>query len=224
MGISPYIHLRVFSAYSLSEGALKMEDITSLCKQYHMPAVAICDRANLFGSLEFSKACTSKGIQPIIGCIVSLPHPNKEGQYWELPLYAQNENGYQNLLKLVSDSYTAITPGLAPHITWENLNAHHLGLIAFTGGSESLVGQFLLNNQETDAIQWLQSLHTLFGDRLYIELSRHGREEETILESYLIDCAYAQHIPWLPPIMLTLPIVPCIQRMKHSCVFHQALT
>ena len=63
-----FVHLRVHTAYSLSEGAIKVEKIASLARDALMPAVAITDTANLFGALEFSQACAAKGIQPIIGC------------------------------------------------------------------------------------------------------------------------------------------------------------
>ena len=67
-----FVHLRVHSAYSLSEGAIKAEKIPALALEARMPAVAITDTANLFGALEFSQACVAKGIQPIMGCQVAL--------------------------------------------------------------------------------------------------------------------------------------------------------
>ena len=67
-----FVHLRVHSAYSLSEGAIKAEKIPALAREAGMPAVAITDTANLFGALEFSQACAAKGIQPIIGCQIAL--------------------------------------------------------------------------------------------------------------------------------------------------------
>ena len=63
-----FVHLRVHSAYSLSEGAIKPDRIAALARDANMPAVAITDTANLFGALEFSQYCTAKGVQPIIGC------------------------------------------------------------------------------------------------------------------------------------------------------------
>jgi len=63
-----FVHLRAHSAYSLSEGAIKADKLPALARDAQMPAVAITDTSNLFGALEFSQACTAKGIQPIIGC------------------------------------------------------------------------------------------------------------------------------------------------------------
>ena len=67
-----FVHLRVHSSYSLSEGAIKADKIAQLARDAGMPAVAIADSGNLFGALEFSQACVGKGVQPIVGCQVSL--------------------------------------------------------------------------------------------------------------------------------------------------------
>ena len=72
-----FVHLRVHSAYSLSEGAIKADKIAALAREAQMPAVAITDTGNLFGALEFSQYCVGKGIQPIIGCQIAL---TRDGQ------------------------------------------------------------------------------------------------------------------------------------------------
>ena len=74
-----FVHLRVHSAYSLSEGALKIKDIVAQCTAAQMPAVAITDTANLFGALEFAQACAGSGIQPIIGCQLAVRREQAEG-------------------------------------------------------------------------------------------------------------------------------------------------
>src|SRR6185295_7362087 len=78
MPAADFVHLRVHSAYSLSEGALKIPEIVSLCKNAGMPAVAITDTNNLFGALEFSAACKDGGVQPIIGCQMALADERTE--------------------------------------------------------------------------------------------------------------------------------------------------
>ena len=72
MSHADFVHLRVHSSYSLSEGAIKADKIAALAREAAMPAVAITDTGNLFGALEFSQACAGKGVQPIIGCQVAL--------------------------------------------------------------------------------------------------------------------------------------------------------
>jgi DNA polymerase-3 subunit alpha len=99
----PFIHLRVHSAFSLLEGAIKIPALVALTKKHKMPAVAITDSGNLFGSLEFSLEAAKNGIQPIIGCSIQLEIENDKysrPKTAELLLLAKNHDGYQNLLKI----------------------------------------------------------------------------------------------------------------------------
>src|ERR1700709_2736471 len=110
-----FVHLRVHSAYSLSEGAIKADKIASLAKNAGMPAVAITDSGNLFGALEFSQACSGKGIQPIIGCQIALTRADNA----RLPpdpvvLLAQDAEGLANLQRLSSRAFLQTDPGLRP--------------------------------------------------------------------------------------------------------------
>src|SRR5215211_2596870 len=132
MPAADFIHLRVHSAYSLSEGALKIPEIVSLCKNAGMPAVAITDTNNLFGALEFSAACKEGGVQPIVGCQMALASPRADEraerggivrEHPSIVLLAQNEAGYRNLMKLSSRAYLEPGPGEAPHIAWSALEA-----------------------------------------------------------------------------------------------------
>ena len=138
MSHADFVHLRVHSAYSLSEGALKIPDIASLCKANRMPAVAITDTNNLFGALEFSQTCAKAGIQPIVGCQLAVafetPEPNRthRNSFDELVLLAQNEAGYGNLLKLTSQAFLAVEAGASPHVPGDAVKAHAEGLIALT--------------------------------------------------------------------------------------------
>ena len=77
---SPFVHLRVHTAYSLSEGAVKLDKLASLSKELQMPAVGIADSGNLFGALEFSGTCAKQGIQPIIGCQIGVVASNSKDQ------------------------------------------------------------------------------------------------------------------------------------------------
>ena len=116
-----FIHLRIHSAYSLSEGAIKIPEIAELCVRERMPAVAVADTSNLFGALEFSTVCAERGIQPIIGCQINLTNSDPtsigEGSATDqLVLLVQDQSGYANLLKLVSASYLNAGIGMPPQI------------------------------------------------------------------------------------------------------------
>ena len=200
MPAADFVHLRVHSAYSLSEGALKIPEIVSLCKNAGMPAVAITDTNNLFGALEFSSACKDGGIQPIIGCQLAIADERQERgaivrSYPSLVLLAQNDAGYRNLMKLSSRAYLVPGPGEAPHVAWPDLEAHAEGLIALTGGAGGLLGAALLNGQNAAAEALLLRMKAAYGNRLYVEIARHGVDEERRIEAALVELAYAHDLP-----------------------------
>jgi DNA polymerase-3 subunit alpha len=213
-----FIHLRVHSAYSLSEGAIRIAEdkakkgdkaaragLVDLCLRNNMPAVALTDKGNLFGALEFAIAASEKGIQPVIGCQISVARPDqnelppaRRDTYDQLILLVQNELGYRNLSALVTQSYLAQDRPV-PFVTREELARHAGGLIALTGGIDGAVGRLLLEGQATAAGSALRALSDLFYERLYVEISRHhggvvGQNEQRI-EGDLIDLAYRHDLP-----------------------------
>ncbi len=185
-----FIHLHTHSAYSLAEGAIKIKDLLRLCQGLKMPAVAVTDTGNMFGALEFASAASKAGIQPIIGCQIQI---GLEGH--QLVLLAQSEEGYRNLCALVSKSHIAVESPEPPHIEWDDFDQWSAGIICLTGGNKGPVSQYLLHNQDKTAEDALKRLKKVFGDRLYIELQRHGWVDEDRIEDALIDLAYKHNIP-----------------------------
>ncbi len=201
-----FVHLRVHSAYSLSEGAIKIKQLVELCRRQAMPAVAIADTGNLFGALEFALAARDAGIQPIVGCQLGIAREEAGGLNGanrgglrplpdQLVLLAQDEAGYRNLLKLSSRAYLEGEPGEPSQLPWAALDGHTDGLIALTGGPAGTLGRLLGQAQADAAEAILQRLQALFPGRLYIELMRHGLPAETRIEERLIDLAYARDLP-----------------------------
>lgn len=190
-----FIHLRLHSAYSLSEGAIKTDKLVSLCKQHEMPAVAITDTNNLFGALEFSETLAENGIQHIIGCQLNIQHPKKIERPTSVLLYAKNESGYQNLIHLVSSSYLNSVSDNGSMASLDDLAKYSGDLILATGGVYGSLGAFLLEDDIEAAKEYINFLKTSFGDRLYIELSRHNNEKENKIEEKAVSLAYDFHIP-----------------------------
>jgi len=201
-----FVHLRVHSAYSLSEGAIKIKELVALSQRHRMPAVAVTDTGNLFGALEFALAARDAGVQPIIGCQLALAREDGNGsagpmapvtrrQPDQLVVLAQDEAGYRNLLKLVSQSFLDGEPGAQPQLPLAALEGRSDGLIALTGGPAGTVGRLLLEGQDDAAETTLHHLARLFPGRLYVELMRHGLESELKIESRLVDLAYAHDLP-----------------------------
>lgn len=208
----PFIHLRSHSAYSLLEGALQVPKLIELAKADGQPAVAITDTNNLFGALEFSEKAAKAGMQPIIGLqipvlfdgedesgggkIAGKPGAKNTAAYMvpSVVLIAMNKEGFGNLLSLASLAYED-GAGSGPSLTINQLSAAHLGLICLSGGAHGPVGEALWQDDKALAEQRLDQLQSVFQDRLYIELQRHGTEQEKATEPGFIALAYARNLP-----------------------------
>ncbi len=190
MAHQSFVHLHVHSAYSLSEGAIKADKLAGLARDGGMPAVALTDTGNMFGALEFGASCLKSGIQPIIGCQLGLARADKR----DLPpdpivALAQNDAGIANLQKLSSHSYLHGAPDL------DVLRGHADGVILLTGGTLGPIARLLAEGQRSAAEELLAALQEGFGDRLMMELHRHGLPIETAIEPGLIALADAAGVP-----------------------------
>ena len=202
-----FIHLHVHSAYSLLEGALQLETILKLAAGDDQPALGIADTGNLFGALEFSEKASKKGIQPLIGVELAIDFAAAEERISErghvawagkssVVLMAQNEAGFANLSRLVSQSYLEGDGSGAAKARLDWLTRERLdGLICLSGGPEGAIDMPFAHGQDANAIRRLDRLADLFGDRFYIELQRHGRVSEASVEPRLIDYAYRKGVP-----------------------------
>jgi DNA polymerase III subunit alpha len=201
-----FIHLRTHSAYSLSAGAIKVKELVALAKRHGMPALALTDAGNLFGALEFAQAASDAGIQPIIGCELGLRRSDGEANGWsaklgpapapdKIVLLAQNQQGYRNLLTLVSKSFLDTAGGEPPQLELGAFAGRSDGLLLLTGGPAGPIGRLLAEGQGQAAEALLLRLEALFPGRLYVELMRHGLAAEDRIESVLIDLAYRHGLP-----------------------------
>ncbi|WP_417318014.1 DNA polymerase III subunit alpha [Emcibacter sp.] len=197
-----FIHLRLHSAYSLSEGAIHVKALPKLCSKYNMPAVAITDTNNMFGMLEASLALPDNGVQPIVGCCLSITHGPEELQGTvrrpdpgSVVLLAQTEEGYRNLMELVSQAHLDSAVHEPPQIGLSRLAGKTAGVICLSGGHKGPVGKYLLDGDDEKAEEVTLKLQELFPDRFYMELMRHGMSEEDQCEDRLVDLAYAHDVP-----------------------------
>ncbi|MEE8333928.1 MAG: DNA polymerase III subunit alpha [Alphaproteobacteria bacterium] len=208
MPYATFVHLRVHSAYSLSEGAVKIPDLVALCRDNAMPAVAVTDTGNLFGALEFAQTAAKAGVQPIIGCQLAVARPDEYGGGVAVPgssfvkrtldnlvLLVQDEAGYRNLIKLVSRAFLETEPGERPHVSLALLEELSGGLIALSGGPGGAVSRLLGDGQMETAEACLERLAASFPGRFYVELQRHGADDEARIEGDLLDLAYAHDLP-----------------------------
>ncbi|HEY5337840.1 MAG TPA: DNA polymerase III subunit alpha [Rhizomicrobium sp.] len=198
-----FVHLRVKSAYSLLEGAITPKDLAKLAREMGMPAVAVTDTNNLFGVFEISETLAKEGVQPIVGCLLAVElneTPRVAGfgtsqKPSQLPVLVQNEVGYRNLAKILSDAYLGAAPGDWPHADAKSIADHSDGLIALTGGPGGPLNRLIVEGQPDAAKDLLTRLAKMFPGRLYVELQRHGLGEERAAEDKLIELAYAMDLP-----------------------------
>ena len=199
MAYVPFVPLRIFSAYTMLEGAIEPKAIPEHARKLGFPAIAIADRNGLYGAMMFEDGARATGVQPIIGMMLGVGRPDSEehGGFvrdW-LPLFAQDEAGYGNLCRLASMAHLDRPEEQEANVSFEQLAGLTDGIIALTGGAEGALTQMLAEGQQDAAEAYLTQLETLFPGRLYIELSRRNNPVEESAESALIDLAYARDIP-----------------------------
>src|SRR5258707_1150578 len=198
MSNAGFVHLHVHSAYSLLKGSIKIQKLGELAKADRQPALALTDTDNMFGALEFSDKMAGYGIQPIIGCELAVDFgdqdPNGRNVLAEparIVLLAARERGYRSLM-LNSRAFLETPVHQTPHVKFEWLQGDAEDLIALTGGSDGRISKAINADHAGLAAARCDRLASLFGDRLYIELQRHGIERERRTEATLIDLAYTK--------------------------------
>src|SRR3984957_7644650 len=196
MSHADFVHLRVHPAFSLSEGAIKVDQIATLARAASMPAVAITDTGNLFGALEFSQYCTGKGVEPIIGCQVALARvDNPRLPPDALVLLARDAAGLANLQRLSSIGFLNTDPSLKPSLPLDVLRAHAEGLFLLTGGTNGPIARLLAEGQQPEAERLLAALGEAFPARPIMELHRHPLPLEQAIEPGLIAMADTYGLP-----------------------------
>ncbi|QCB54954.1 DNA polymerase III subunit alpha [Sphingopyxis sp. PAMC25046] len=200
MAYSPFVPLRVFSSFTMLEGAIEPKAIAKAARERGFPAIAVADRNGLYGVMAFGEACKAAGVQPIVGTLLSVARPGQRIANgaplidW-LALYAQDDAGYDNLCALVSAAHLGRPVEQDPHVLLSDIAGKTDGLICLTGGGEGALARLLAGEQKSAAEDYVEQLEALFGGRLYIELSRRGDEVEKAAEDALIDLAYARALP-----------------------------
>jgi DNA polymerase-3 subunit alpha len=194
MAFAPFVPLRVYSSYTMLDGAIDPKAIAKLAKERGFPAIALTDRNGLYAAMAFAGAAREAGVQPIIGTTLGVRREGADTVDW-LGLYAQNEAGWLNLCHLVSRAHLDRPLEFDPHVAMDDLDGHAEGLIALTGAGDGALARLLAEGRTELAAACADRLEGLFGDRLYIELARRGDPVEDAAEDALIELAYARGIP-----------------------------
>lgn len=191
-----FVHLHVHSEYSLLDGACRIERLVEKVKALGQPAVAITDHGVMYGAIEFYHAAKKAGVKPIIGCEVYVaPRTRFDKQHrvdsspYHMVLLCENEEGYQNLIKLVSVAYIEGFYN-KPRVDNELLRQHHRGLICLSACLAGRIPRMLSAGDYAAAEQVVREYVDIFGkDNFFIELQNHGIEEQKRILPQLIKLA-----------------------------------
>ena len=185
-------HLKIHSQYSICEGAIKIDELKDYTKENKIKAIALCDSENLCGALEFAEKLSKVGTQPIIGSQINFKIDDTIGL---LPLFALNENGYKRIIELSSLSYLKNDNLSDPHLIFDELLNKTEGLALFSGTSNGLFGK-LFNKGKFNEIQKIYAkLKSKYEDRFYIEIQRHGDQNEIEFEKFNLSNSLNLEIP-----------------------------
>lgn len=202
--MSEFVHLHVHTEYSLLDGAARIKDIVKKAKVLDMPAVAITDHGVLYGAVDFYKAAKAVGVKPILGCEVYVARrtlydkePRVDEGSFHLVLLAENNEGYANLVKIVS---VASLEGFyyKPRVDKELLRKYSKGLIALSACAGGEVARLLLENRLNDARKTALEYQDIFGKgNFYLELQDHGLREQKIINAGIMQISAETNIPMI---------------------------
>lgn len=191
-----FVHLRLHTEFSLSDGLLQISNIMEKAANCHMPAVAVTDLSNLYATVKFYQEAQAAGIKAIIGVDILVRNDEKAAEPHRLTLLCQNNAGYQNLLKIVSRSFLEgqnDSDYALVEKTW--LSELSTGLIALSGAQHGDIGRALLAQDHKKAAECYHYWQQLFPERFYIEISRVGQSEEHVYVPRAVEFAEKMQIP-----------------------------
>ncbi|HET9946931.1 MAG TPA: DNA polymerase III subunit alpha, partial [Patescibacteria group bacterium] len=201
--MSNFVHLHNHSEYSLLDGLSHVKTMAKRAKELGMPALAVTDHGNMYGTIYFYKACLEEGIKPIIGCEIYITPRSRfskeagiDKEYNHLILLAENNTGYKNLMKIVSRAYLE-GYYYKPRTDIELLKEHHEGLICLSACVNGFVSDPLLKGEQEEAEKRARTLSEIFGpDHFYLELQKHSHvPPQEILNPKLIELSKKLGIP-----------------------------
>ncbi len=185
-------HLKIHSQFSICEGAIKIDDLKDISKDKKLKALGLCDTSNLCGALEFAEKISKSGSQPIIGTQINFKLNDTTGL---LPLFALNEDGYKTIIKLSSLSFLKNDELSEPHLDLNELFSNKEGVAIFSGTINGLFGHLFNKGKFSEISEIFSKLKTNYGDRFYIEIQRHGDQNEKEFEKFNLISSKKLDIP-----------------------------
>ena len=190
--IENFNHLKIHSQYSICEGAIKIDDLGEFSKKNKIRSLALCDTSNLCGALEFAEKISKAGTQPIIGTQINFKIGDLAGL---LPLFALNKDGYKRIMELSSLSYLENDKSSDPHLNIQELFHKTEGVALFSGTIHGLFGQLFDKGKFSEITNLYTTLKSKYDDRFYIEIQRHGDQNEVAFEKFNLTHSLKLEIP-----------------------------
>jgi DNA polymerase III subunit alpha len=190
--IKNFNHLKIHTQYSICEGAIKIENLKNFCKENRIVSVGLSDTSNLCGALEFADNISKVGTQPIIGTQIYFNFEDTTGL---LPLFALNEKGYKRIIELSSRSYLENDALSDPHLDIMELLMDTEGVIVLSGTIHGLFGKLFEKGRFDEISKLYKSLSSKFDDRFYLEIQRHGDQNEISFEKFNLQQSSKVNIP-----------------------------
>ena len=189
-----FTHLHVHTEYSLLDGSSKIKELTARAKELGMDSLAITDHGVMYGVIDFYRAAKEVGIKPILGCEVYVAPGSRfdrentggEDRYYHLVLLAENDQGYKNLMKIVSKGFVE---GFyyKPRVDYEVLETYHEGVIALSACLAGEVQKYLARGMYEEAMRSAQRYEGIFGkNNFFLELQDHGLPEQKMVNQGLL--------------------------------------
>ena len=185
-------HLKIHSQYSICEGAIKIDELKDYSKENQFRSLGLCDTNNLCGALEFAEKISKIGTQPIIGTQINFKYGDTTGL---LPLFALNEDGYKRIIELSSLSYLENDELSDPHLDFDQVLQKNNGVSLFSGTINGLFGNLFDKGKFTEIKELYSKLKSKFSDRFYIEVQRHGDQNELGFEKFNLSKSLELEIP-----------------------------
>ena len=190
--IQNFNHLKIHSQFSICEGAIKIDDLKEVAKEKKIKSLGLCDTSNLCGALEFAEKISKSGTQPIIGTQINFKFGDTIGL---IPLFALSEVGYKRIIELSSLSYLSNDGTTEPHLNFEELIKRNDGVSVFSGTINGLIGQLFNKGKFSDIEELYSKLKLAYGDKFYIEIQRHGDQNEISFEKFNLSLSSKLEIP-----------------------------
>ncbi len=185
-------HLKIHTQYSICEGAIKIDNLKNFCKEKKIPCIGLSDTSNLFGALEFAENISKIGTQPIIGTQINFKFEDTIGL---LPLIALSKKGYKKIIKLSSKSYLENDALTDPHLDINELYNNTNGMIVLSGTIQGLFGKLFDKGRFDEITKIYKKLSSIFNNRFYLEIQRHGDQNEIAYEKYNLKQSSQLEIP-----------------------------